>query len=59
MRIEKEVFNPESQTTINGKIYLICRHFISSRDIKDAVFAVVKNDAKRIFVDVSKAKSNC
>lgn len=59
MRNKNEVFKPESQTTIDGKIYLICRHFISSRDIKDAVFAVVKNDAKRILVDVSKAKSNC
>ena len=58
MRIENEVFKPESQTTIDGKAYLICRHFISSRDIKDAVFAVVKNDAKRVLLDVSKVKTN-
>lgn len=59
MRIEIEIFRPESEITIGGKIYLIHRHFISSRDFKDAVFAVVKNDAKRVLLDVSKIKTNC
>ncbi|HHV99501.1 MAG TPA: hypothetical protein GXX36_07990 [Clostridiaceae bacterium] len=57
MSTENEVFKPESQTTIDGKIYLICRHFISKRNIKDAMFTVVKNDARRVFPDVSKAKT--
>ncbi len=57
MSTENEVFKPESQTTIDGTIYLICRHFISKRDIKDAIFSVVKNDARRVLPDNSKAKT--
>ena len=56
---EKVVFMPESQITIDGKVYLIQRHFVSARYFKDAIFAVVKNDAKKVLVEVSKIKTNC
>ena len=52
-RLDNDAFTPESRIIIDGKVYLIQRHFISKRDFKEAVFTVVKNDAKRVLLDVS------
>ncbi|NJD02959.1 MAG: hypothetical protein FIA99_10290 [Ruminiclostridium sp.] len=51
--LQNEVFKPESRITIDGKAYLIQRHFIGKRDFREAVFAVVKNEAKRVLLDAS------
>jgi len=58
MRDEKEIFKPESKITIKGKVYLIHRHFVNNRGFKDAIFAVAKNDATRVLLDISKVKRN-
>jgi len=50
---EAEALKLESRIVIDGKVYLIQRHFIGKRDLKEAVFTVVKNDAERVLLDVS------
>jgi hypothetical protein len=53
---ENEVFKPESRITIDGKVYLINRHFVSKRNLIDAVYTVVENDAKRVLLNASAIK---
>jgi hypothetical protein len=45
---EKEVFNLRSQLVIDGKLYIIERHFSDNRNVREAVFTAVKNEAERL-----------
>ena len=42
-----EVFSIFSRVLVNGKTYLVERHFNGERDSQQAVFSVVENEAKR------------
>ena len=40
-------FNEYDKVSLGGSIYLIKRHFIGNRDYRQAMFSVVRNEAKR------------
>jgi len=46
---EMSVFKPFNKVSTAGSTYLINRHFGGKRDFKQAVFAVVENEARREF----------
>jgi len=46
---EFEVFKTENSMVIDGKEYLIHRHFASKRSLQDAVYSAVKNEAVSLF----------
>ena len=41
------VLDTYAEILVDGKKYLVERHFAGSRDIKQAVFTVVENEVKR------------
>ena len=41
------VFDNENTVLIDGKNYIVERHFQSNRDLKSAIYAVVRNEAER------------
>lgn len=42
-----DIFASCAEITVDGKKYLVERHFSGNRDIKKAVFSIVENEAKR------------
>ena len=42
-----DIFNVSGEVLIGGKKYLIERHFTGKRDMRQAVFTAVENEAKR------------
>jgi len=42
-----EILNLFSQVLIGNQVFLVERHFTGSRDLREAVFAAVENEAKR------------
>jgi carbonic anhydrase len=42
---DTNVFDSFSEIRINGKVYLLERHFTGKRDFKQAVFSAVENEA--------------
>ena len=41
------IFNTDTKVDIGGKIYIVKRHFSNNRDLKSAIYDVVKNEATR------------
>ena len=44
---QTNVFGIEDTILIDGKIYVVERHFQPNRDLKSAIYAVVRNEAER------------
>ena len=42
-----EEFSSHSKIIIGNKVYLVERHFTGSKDVKAAIYDVVKNEAER------------
>ena len=43
----KTAFDYISEVSVNGKTYIIERHFTGKRSYRKAIFAVVENEVKR------------
>ena len=43
----ENVFRNMSEILVDGKTYLVERHFKGNRDVRDSVFAAVKNEANQ------------
>jgi hypothetical protein len=47
MSKDYNVFDANTEIKIGNKIYIIERHFAEQRELADAIYAVVKNEAVR------------
>ena len=43
----EEILNMFSQVLIGNQVFLVERHFTGSRNLKEAIFTAVENEAKR------------
>jgi len=50
-------FNLTDKVSLGGSIFLIERHFIGNRDFRQAIFAAVKNEAKRMNMEENTPKT--